>query len=101
MAERAGIAGIVSELSARFETSVGSDWRFEFERDDLRRQLRGIVGFTLRPSKIEMKFKLNQNHPRANVESVAAALAGGDDKRRAISALMLAALVQDKGERTP
>jgi transcriptional regulator len=84
-----GLAAIVSELTTRHEAEVGSDWRFEFEDEDLRSQLRGIIGFVLRPSKIEVKFKLNQNHPAANVESVASHLASGTESARAIGGLML------------
>ncbi len=72
--DEASLADVVSRLSDRFEASVGSDWRFEPERQDHRSQLRGIVGFRLVPSSIEMKFKLSQNHPQANRVAVAAAL---------------------------
>ena len=89
-----GLAAIVSDLSRRHESDAGSDWRFEFERDDHRRQLRGIVGFSLRPTRIELKLKLNQNHPAENIESVAAALSTGHKDQRAIAALMRAKLTQ-------
>ncbi len=68
--DEAGLADIVSRLSERFEASVGSDWRFEPERQDHVSQLRGIVGFRFVPASIEMKFKLSQNHPEANRRSV-------------------------------
>ncbi len=87
--DEAGLSDLVSRLSDRFEALAGSDWKFEPERDDHRSQLRGIVGFRFVPERIELKFKLNQNHPLANRHAVAAALsqqgAGGD----AIAALML------------
>lgn len=73
--DESGLADIVSRLSERFEASAGSDWRFEPERQGHASQLRGIVGFRFVPTGIEMKFKLNQNHPEANRRSVAAALA--------------------------
>ncbi|MEO6103645.1 MAG: FMN-binding negative transcriptional regulator, partial [Pseudoxanthomonas sp.] len=75
------LASIVERLSARHETAVGSDWRYQHERLELRSQLRGILGFRFIPERIEMKFKLSQNHPPANIRSVAAALAqqGGDN----------------------
>ena len=92
------LAAIVSDLSDHHETSAGSDWRFEFERDDHRRQLRGIVGFSMRPERIELKLKLNQNHPPANVESVAHALANGRENSRAVAALMRAKLAQAQQE---
>ena len=94
----AGLAAIVSDLSRRHEASVGSNWEFEFERDDLRRQLRGIVGFSMKPQRIELKLKLNQNHPAANIENVANALAKGGENQRAIAELMRARLAQAQEE---
>lgn len=84
------LADLVSRLSARFEATVGSDWRFETERADHVSQLRGIIGFRFAPPSIELKFKLNQNHPAANVEAVAAVLLQqrGEDAN-AIAALMV------------
>jgi transcriptional regulator len=63
------LASIVGELSESNEAAVGSDWQFDRQRDDMRGQLTGIVGFSLLASRIELKFKLNQNHPEANVRS--------------------------------
>ncbi|MCY7355507.1 MAG: FMN-binding negative transcriptional regulator [Lysobacter sp.] len=63
------LADLVSRLTDHFETSVGSDWRFDPQREELCLQLRGIVGFRFRPSKIDLKFKLNQNHPPATVRA--------------------------------
>ncbi len=83
------LAGIVSALSDQHETLNGSDWRFEPERADHRVQLKGIVGFRLEASRIELKFKLNQNHPVANRHAVADALAKKpDDASRAVADLM-------------
>jgi transcriptional regulator len=82
------LAAIVAGLTVRFEARAGGDWKFEPQRDEQRSQLRGIVGFSLRPHRIDLKFKLNQNHPAANVAAVADALAGGDESERAVAALM-------------
>lgn len=87
--DEAGLADIVSRLSERFEAAVGSDWRFEPERQDHVSQLRGIVGFRFAPESIEMKFKLNQNHPEANRRAVAAALAMQENAdSRAVAGMM-------------
>jgi transcriptional regulator len=72
--DEAGLADLVARLSTRFEAQVGGDWSFEPGREDHRVQLRGIIGFRFVPRRIEMKFKLNQNHPEANRRAVAAAL---------------------------
>ena len=83
------LAGIVDALSRTHEARIGSDWRYEHDRDDHRRQLRGITGFRLVAERVELKFKLNQNHPIANQASVAAALQALDDAgARGIGALM-------------
>lgn len=68
------LAQLVARLSDHFEALAGSDWTFEPDRADHRAQLCGIVGFRFVPRSIEMKFKLNQNHPEANRRAVAGAL---------------------------
>lgn len=75
------LASIVDRLSQVNEARVGNDWRFGHDRDDHVRQLRGIIGFRFTVGRVELKFKLSQNHPVANVEAAAAALQqlGGED----------------------
>lgn len=83
------LAAVVDGLSRDNEARVGGDWRFEFERDDQRRQLRGIIGFRLVADHVELKFKLSQNHPLANRESVATQLAAdARETSREVAALM-------------
>jgi transcriptional regulator len=85
--DTATLTSIVDRLSRLNEPRVGQDWRFEPERDDHLRQLRGIIGFRLPVARIELKFKLSQNHPEANVRGAATALqAQGQDE---VAALML------------
>ena len=72
--DEAGLASIVSRLGERFEPGVGGRWRYDPDDPRERGQLRGIVGFRFAAERIELKFKLNQNHPTANVESVIAGL---------------------------
>lgn len=87
--DEASLARLVDDLSVRHETRVGSDWRFEVEREELRRQLRGIIGFRFVVRDITLKFKLSQNHPMANRENVATQLQAQDrDDSRAVAALM-------------
>jgi transcriptional regulator len=87
--DEGALADIVDRLSHLHEARVGSDWRYEHDRDDHRRQLRGITGFRLLAERIELKFKLNQNHPQANQASVAAALqASGEPGAQGVGALM-------------
>lgn len=89
--DEAGLADLVSRLSERFEAQVGSDWKFEPQRDDHRSQLRGIAGFRFVPQRIEMKFKLSQNHPEANRRAVVDALHRQEDTgSNAVAELMQA-----------
>lgn len=91
--DESSLAALVDELSNQHEAAVGSDWRFQPERDDHRSQLRGIVGFRLAVDRITLKFKLSQNHPNANRIAVADRLdALGSDSNRAVAALMRARL---------
>lgn len=96
--DTASLADLVSRLSDRFEAEAGSDWRFEHDREDHVSQLRGIVGFRFKPTRFELKFKLNQNHPEANVRGAAAGLqAQAGERHREIAALMLDRLERRKG----
>lgn len=99
--DEAGLAAIVSALTARHEQEVGSDWRFDIGREELRSQLRGIVGFRLRPTRIEVKFKLSQNHPEANIRGAAENLRLGGAAGGAVAGLMLEQLVRRTAEESP
>jgi len=93
--DTAALASIVSDLSVRHEAAIGSDWHFDPARDDLRVQLKGIVGFRLDARRIEMKFKLSQNHPLANQRNVIRALDAQDNAAsRSVAALMRARLLR-------
>lgn len=98
--DEAGLASIVSALTERHEAGIESNWRFEFERDELRSQLRGIVGFRLRPTRIELKFKLSQNHPDANVSSAARQLSRSGENGAVLAKLMLEQLSRNAEQET-
>lgn len=87
--DEALLADVVARLSERHERALGSDWRYEPDNDAHRRQLRGIVGFRLEVERVELKFKLSQNHPPANQAAVREALqAHADPGAQAVAALM-------------
>ncbi len=97
--EEAALAGVVDGLSVEYEAAVGGDWRFESGRDDLRRQLRGIVGFRFIADSVTLKFKLSQNHPLPNREAVAAQLeAQSRQASRETAALMRERMNASKGD---
>lgn len=68
----AELARIVATLADVYEHSAAAPWRFE--DSDAAARLRGIVGFELRVEQIELKLKLSQNHPAANIEGAIAGL---------------------------
>jgi len=85
------LASLVDRMSRRFEAEAGQSWRYEHDREDHRRQLRGIIGFRFEPAQVAMKFKLNQNHPAANRAAVAEQLErSGRPGDAAVAALMRA-----------
>lgn len=69
------LADLIERLSDRFEATVGGDWRFDRDEPGQRRMLRGIVGFRFETDSFELKLKLSQNHPEANIDAVIAHLA--------------------------
>ncbi|MBB5208626.1 FMN-binding negative transcriptional regulator [Chiayiivirga flava] len=87
--DEASLADLVDRLSQRFEASIGGDWRFDPGNEAERVQLRGIVGFRFRPQRIALKFKLNQNHPAANVRGAIDGLRRtGSEREQAVADLM-------------
>jgi transcriptional regulator len=70
----AELQALVAELAAQYEGPLGSGWQPAYGSDALAQDLGGIVGFTLDAERIALKFKLNQNHPAANVTGAASAL---------------------------
>ncbi|WP_028917722.1 FMN-binding negative transcriptional regulator [Pseudoxanthomonas sp. J35] len=90
--DEAALASIVARLGERFEPGVGGRWRYDHDDPRERRQLRGIVGFRFVASRIELKFKLNQNHPPANVQGAIDGLRGVPGE----NATEVAALMADR-----
>ncbi len=60
------LIGMLERLSAHYETQVGGEWTLQPIEPRQRRMLSGIVGFRFRPSQVQIKLKLGQNHPEAN-----------------------------------
>ncbi|MBB3843273.1 FMN-binding negative transcriptional regulator [Xanthomonas arboricola] len=96
VSDEVALGELIGRMSNHFEQRVGGDWLFEMERDSHRRQLRGLIGFRFVPSRIELTFKLSQNHPAANQRSVSQFLAQQPDQAsQAIAGLMQAAMNAD------
>ena len=73
------LLGLVGELSDHFEASATDAWSLAGADRSVDAMAAGIVGFEMAVERIDLKFKLNQNHPVENVESAARALAASED----------------------
>ncbi len=87
--DAAVLQAIVSALADRYEAAVGSNWRFPQSAPGQLPALRAIVGFRFEVQRVDMKFKLNQNHPAANVRgAIRGLMERGDENAVAIAELM-------------
>jgi transcriptional regulator len=83
------IVRIVHEYVRTFEASMPLPWKIAPEDEFVDKLAAAVVGFRIEITRLEGKFKLNQNHPRERREMVAAALERrGDENARAIAALI-------------
>jgi len=95
--EEPALASIVFRLGERFEPGVGGEWAYDPADPRERGQLRGIIGFRLEVETVELKFKLNQNHPQANVQGVIDGLLGLQGAAAAEMATLMAERLARRG----
>ena len=74
--DEAALGALVAKLAEKYESGATQPWRYDDSH--ARPMLRGIVGFELEADDIQLKFKLNQNHPAGNVTGAIEGLA--DDR---------------------
>ena len=80
---------IVTALAQKFESGTTVPWTLTGSDPANRSRLKGIVGFELRSESIQIKLKLNQNHPAANVAGAILGLRNtGSEEATAVAALM-------------
>jgi transcriptional regulator len=65
---------VVTSLVAQYESGAPQPWRLEETGEVGRARLRAIVGFELSADEVQVKVKLGQNHPAANVRGAIAGL---------------------------
>jgi transcriptional regulator len=101
--ERDALERIVSALARTYEGEEREAWRLAGSDPGNLASLRGIVGFELAADEVQLKFKLNQNHPRGNVEGAIRGLrALSSQDAQATAALMESALAgSNASEREP
>lgn len=87
--DRRRVVELLEALITRHEAALDPPWTMDQAGPALERQLDHIVAFEMQITRLEGKFKLNQNRPAADRRGVAKALATSDDPlQRAIAAAM-------------
>jgi len=86
----ARLRALVARLTERHEAGRAAPWRIDDAPEAfIQKQLRGIVGITLRITRLEGKWKMSQNRNPADRAGVATSLAASDDPtERAVGALV-------------
>jgi transcriptional regulator len=72
------LQGVLHELIQTFEPAYAAQWA-SLDEGFRQRMLKQIVGFEIEVTKMEAKFKLNQNRSREDQENVIASLEKADD----------------------
>jgi transcriptional regulator len=65
---------MLQSLVQTYEAPRSQPWHFDLPEDYLQQMMQGIVGFTIRISRLEGKCKLSQNRPLGDQQRVAVAL---------------------------
>lgn len=88
----AAVRELLARLVAESEAGFAEPWRLESQADGyLDSMQKGIVAFDIPITRLEGKFKLNQNHGQANRAGAVAGLRDSDDPgAQAIAELMAA-----------
>jgi transcriptional regulator len=87
--DNAALYNALRDLVRTFEAPSAQPWAFELPDDYVQSMMQGIVGFTLRLTRLEGKYKLSQNRSPEDQQRVTAALqTQGDALSSAVSALM-------------
>lgn len=82
-------SGLLDEITEFFEGSCGNSWRADWNDPAYASMIPGIIPFTVSVTSLEGRMKMSQNHPYANVSSVADNLEKlGDRDAREVAGLM-------------
>lgn len=97
--DRQAVEEIVRQYVAFYERALPRPWALSASREYLDKMLAAIVGFRIEITRLEGKFKLNQNHPQPRRMRVVRALQGqGDENSLEIARLMTSADGPAKGD---
>jgi transcriptional regulator len=83
------LADILREMVKQYEGSLPRPWSFDPASEFAQQMMKAVVGFRIEISRMEGKWKLNQNRPAEQRERVRSILrASTDEKAQAIAELM-------------
>jgi transcriptional regulator len=83
------LLGILRRSVETYESAMPAPWSFDDSASYIQNQLKAIVGFRIEITRLEGKWKLNQNHPERRRQRVATALeARSDPDSAAVAQLM-------------
>jgi transcriptional regulator len=82
------LTDLLERLVRQYESGRPRPWAMDLPADYRQKMLRGIVGFEVPLSRVEGKFKLNQNRPAEDRAGVIEALAAGSAEERALAEFM-------------
>jgi transcriptional regulator len=83
------LADILAATVDTYERSMAKPWSIDTGSDFFRKMARAVVGFRVEISRLEGKWKLNQNHPRARREKVIRVLERSEDQDAAAIARLM------------
>lgn len=72
--DRKQLAGILTSIVDKYESSRPQPWPFDPNTNFHQKMMDGIIGFQIEITRLEGKWKLNQNHPPERRERVIEAL---------------------------
>lgn len=87
------LAAIVEQLVSCYEGGRAEPWRVDWQDERYGKMLQAIVGIEIEVTRIEGKFKLNQNRPQQDQLGVVQALRDADDFQERALAEMMAGLM--------
>jgi transcriptional regulator len=96
ISDKSRARGVLERLVAEHEAPLNPPWTMDKTEPDVDRQLEYIVAFEMEITRLEGKFKFNQNRPHADRQGVIDTLAGNDDPlQRAVAQTMREQLEQN------
>jgi transcriptional regulator len=72
--DTAGLRQIVYDTTAKYESAMAQPWSIPLSEEEIKKMLKAIVGFSIRITRVEAKFKLGQNRSLEDQEGMLQAL---------------------------